>query len=100
VRPDIVFGPTRVAVFVDGCFWHRCPTHSTRPRANAAYWQAKLDRNVDRDRADDLALKRAGWTVIRVWEHEDASTAADLIETAVRAGRPSLSPLQALEKAP
>lgn len=87
VRPDIVFGPARVAVFVDGCFWHRCPMHSTSPRANAAFWEAKFDRNVARDRADDLALKEAGWVVIRVWEHEDARIAADLIETIVCVGR-------------
>jgi DNA mismatch endonuclease (patch repair protein) len=84
VRPDIVFGPRRVAVFVDGCFWHRCPTHATHPRANAAFWQAKFDRTVTRDRADDLALQSAGWTVIRVWEHEGADTAAQRIEKIVR----------------
>lgn len=90
VRPDVVFGPVRVAVFVDGCFWHRCPAHATHPQANAAFWQAKFDRNVGRDRADDLALGQAGWTVIRVWEHEDADLAADLIETTVRAVKASL----------
>lgn len=91
VRPDIVFGPARVAVFVDGCFWHRCPVHATNPRANAAFWEAKFDRNVARDQADDLALEEAGWRVIRVWEHEDARIAADLIETFVRPGKPAHS---------
>lgn len=87
VRPDIVFGPARVAVFVDGCFWHRCPIHATHPVANADYWQAKFDRNVERDRADDTALAGAGWTVVRVWEHEDSVEVAARIEIAVRAGR-------------
>jgi DNA mismatch endonuclease (patch repair protein) len=84
VRPDLVFGPAQVAVFVDGCFWHRCPEHSTYPRANAGFWQAKFDRNVARDRADDAALTMAGWTVVRVWEHEDPAAAASRVETAVR----------------
>jgi DNA mismatch endonuclease (patch repair protein) len=89
VRPDLVFGPSRVAVFVDGCFWHRCPIHSTHPVSNAKYWQAKFDRNVERDRADDAALRAAGWTVLRVWEHEDPFEAAMRIETTVLARRPS-----------
>lgn len=87
VRPDLVFGPARVAVFVDGCFWHRCPIHATRPVANADYWQAKFDRNVERDRADDEALTDAGWTVVRIWEHEDPAEAAKRLEGAVRARR-------------
>lgn len=84
VRPDLVFGPARVAVFVDGCFWHRCPIHATHPAANADYWQAKFDRNVERDRADDAALEAAGWTVVRVWEHEDPADAACRVEAVVR----------------
>lgn len=84
VRPDLLFAPARVAVFVDGCFWHRCPVHATHPVANAEYWQAKFDRNVTRDRADDAALAAAGWTVVRVWEHEDPDEAAARIERAVR----------------
>jgi len=87
VRPDLVFGPARVAVFVDGCFWHRCPVHSTHPVANAEYWQAKFERNVTRDRDDDAALSAAGWTVVRVWEHEDPNEAAVRIEQTVRAHR-------------
>jgi DNA mismatch endonuclease (patch repair protein) len=67
---DIVFPSFKVAVFVDGCFWHRCPEHGTRPAANRAYWDQKLDRNVARDRRNDEALTRAGWVVIRAWEHE------------------------------
>lgn len=75
VRPDIVFRGRRVAVFVDGCFWHRCAEHGTEPRANAGYWRSKLDRNVERDRRVTTALEADGWTVLRIWEHvtpEDA----------------------------
>jgi DNA mismatch endonuclease (patch repair protein) len=87
VRPDLIFGPARVAVFVDGCFWHRCPIHATHPVSNAEYWQGKFERNVERDRADDSALAAAGWTVLRVWEHEDPFEAAERIEAAVRTNR-------------
>jgi DNA mismatch endonuclease (patch repair protein) len=80
-RPDVIFPPARIAVFVDGCFWHRCPDHGTRPKTNAEYWQAKLDRNVARDRANDDALAAAGWRVVRVWEHEDPVRAAARIAT-------------------
>lgn len=78
-RADIVFRRARVAVFVDGCFWHRCPIHATAPKANAEYWAAKFDRNVARDRRNDAALAAAGWTVVRVWEHEDPRQAADRV---------------------
>ena len=84
VRPDLVFTGARVAVFVDGCFWHRCPVHATDPKANAEYWQTKFDRNVARDRADDAALLSAGWMVVRVWEHEDPGEAAARVEAVVR----------------
>jgi DNA mismatch endonuclease, patch repair protein len=87
VRPDIVFGAARVAVFVDGCHWHRCPDHSRQPKANAEYWNAKFARNVARDRADDTALASAGWTVVRIWEHEDVEAAARHIAMWVEAGR-------------
>jgi DNA mismatch endonuclease (patch repair protein) len=69
-RPDLVFASARVAVFVDGCFWHRCPLHSTKPKANADFWQRKLRGNVDRDRRVDATLADLGWTVLRLWEHE------------------------------
>jgi DNA mismatch endonuclease, patch repair protein len=85
-RADLVFRSRRVAVFVDGCFWHRCPTHATDPTRNAEYWQAKFKRIVARDRKNDAALASAGWTVVRVWEHEDPLEAADRIEALVRAG--------------
>ncbi len=69
-RPDIAFPGARVAVFLDGCFWHRCPEHGSAPKANEQYWTPKLARNVERDRRIDGALSAAGWTVVRVWEHE------------------------------
>jgi DNA mismatch endonuclease (patch repair protein) len=71
-----VFTRARVAVFVDGCFWHRCPLHATAPKANFDYWAAKLRRNVARDRRADEALQAAGWCVVRVWEHEAVDNAA------------------------
>ena len=78
VRPDIAFTARRVAVFVDGCFWHVCPEHGRDPAVNEWYWAPKLRRNIERDRAADAALAAAGWQVIRVWEHEplDAAIAA------------------------
>jgi DNA mismatch endonuclease (patch repair protein) len=69
-KPDIVFATARVVVFVDGCFWHRCPEHQTRPASNAAFWDGKLSENVARDRRTDAALEAEGWTVVRIWEHE------------------------------
>ena len=89
VRPDVVFTRARLAVFVDGCFWHRCPLHGNRPRANAAYWGRKLDRNVERDRAVDAALGSAGWIVLRFWEHEDPQIAAELVAAAYAEARRS-----------
>jgi DNA mismatch endonuclease (patch repair protein) len=78
-RPDIVFTRVRIAVFVDGCFWHRCPLHATAPRNNAGWWATKLDRNVARDREKDELLAGLGWSVVHVWEHEDPHTVAGLI---------------------
>ncbi len=86
-RIDVVFGPAKVAVFVDGCFWHGCPLHSTQPRHNAEFWREKIDTNVLRDRDTDERLRRAGWCVVRVWEHESPIQAADTVEKAVRARR-------------
>jgi DNA mismatch endonuclease (patch repair protein) len=83
IRPDVVFTRARIAVFVDGCFWHRCPTHGVKPRTNAPYWNAKLDRNVARDARHNRTLKDAGWEVIRVWEHEDSALAAKMIASRV-----------------
>src|SRR4051794_11029082 len=75
VRPDVVFPRWQVAVFVDGCFWHGCPEHGNVPTRNAEYWIPKLQRNVDRDRRSNAALRSAGWQVVRVWEHERADVA-------------------------
>ena len=83
-RADVVFTRAKVAVFVDGCFWHRCPTHATTPKNNQAWWTAKLLANEARDRRVDDALAAAEWIVIRVWEHEDPVGAADQIEAVVR----------------
>jgi DNA mismatch endonuclease (patch repair protein) len=69
-RPDVVFQSARVAVFVDGCFWHGCPEHYVRPRSRVDYWAGRLAENVARDRRQTHALTAAGWTVVRVWEHE------------------------------
>jgi DNA mismatch endonuclease (patch repair protein) len=68
-RPDFVFASSRVAVFIDGCFWHGCPKHRTRPAQNAAYWNQKLIRNKRRDIQVASHLRDRGWTVLRFWEH-------------------------------
>jgi DNA mismatch endonuclease (patch repair protein) len=78
-RPDIIFTRARLAIFVDGCFWHRCPEHGTLPKNNATWWLAKLDRNVDRDREKDAALETLGWMPVHVWEHQDPAEAAQRI---------------------
>jgi len=89
-RADIVFGPARVAVFVDGCFWHGCPLHGTRPTiANTAYWSEKVRRNRERDADTDLKLQDAGWQPIRAWEHNDVAEVAEQVIVAVRARRAS-----------
>lgn len=82
-RPDIAFTKQRVAVFVDGCFWHKCPDHATFPKSNEHWWAEKLDTNVRRDRSIDAALQDGGWTVVRIWEHEDPAEAVDKIVAAV-----------------
>jgi DNA mismatch endonuclease (patch repair protein) len=84
---DIAFRPARLVVFVDGCRWHKCPIHHREPRTNADYWNAKLARNVARDRANDAALAAAGWHVVRVWEHEDPAEAADRVQAALAEAR-------------
>jgi DNA mismatch endonuclease (patch repair protein) len=83
-QADLVFAGPRVAVFVDGCFWHSCPDHATSPKSNGAWWAAKLAGNVERDRDTDRRLAEAGWTVVRVWEHEDPARAAERVAAAVK----------------
>lgn len=83
VRPDIAFTSRRVAVFVDGCFWHACPEHGSAPKSNQWYWSPKLAKNVERDRAADAALEQAGWTVVRLWEHVPLADAVALVIGAV-----------------
>ena len=82
-KADMVFTRFRVAVFVDGCFWHACPEHGNRPAVNTGYWRPKLARNVERDAETNAALEAAGWTVVRVWEHEDPVVAAVRVAAAV-----------------
>ena len=72
-KPDFVFRRERVALFVDGCFWHCCPKHGTMPVGNRAFWKAKLARNTERDRRVTRSLRKAGWKVLRIWEHELAA---------------------------
>ncbi|HEV7463304.1 MAG TPA: very short patch repair endonuclease [Methyloceanibacter sp.] len=79
VRPDVVFTRARLAVFVDGCFWHCCPEHGNAPQTNQSYWQPKLARNIARDRAVDTALSAAGWGILRSWEHESPEAVADRV---------------------
>jgi len=88
VRPDIVFTARRVAVFVDGCFWHCCPDHGGKPAVNTGYWNPKLLRNVERDRAADAALAAAGWEVVRVWEHEPLDAAVTAVTESIPDGTP------------
>ena len=85
---DVVFSRARVAVFVDGCFWHGCATHGVQPRSNRAWWTAKLDRTRTRDADTTTRLEAEGWTVIRIWEHEDPGDAAQRIASAVAAATP------------
>lgn len=84
VRPDIVFTRRRVAVFIDGCFWHSCPAHGRAPTSNEWYWSPKLARNRERDREVVARLEDAGWVVRRYWEHEDLGWVADDVEALVR----------------
>ncbi|MBC9226973.1 DNA mismatch endonuclease Vsr [Aeromicrobium sp. 636] len=81
---DIVFPTQRVAVFIDGCYWHACPEHGTQARTNADYWSTKLAGNVARDRDTNEQLQSLGWTVLRFWEHEDPAAVASQITGAVR----------------
>lgn len=86
-RPDIVFGPAKLAVFVHGCFWHSCSEHGQMPTSNGAWWAAKLARNSERDRETAGRLQADGWTIVTVWEHEPALEAAQRIATLVKSRR-------------
>ena len=89
-RADLVFGPSRVAVFIDGCFWHGCPEHGSRPTtANPGYWSEKIRKNRDRDLDTDTTLNGLGWLVVRAWEHEDPEAVAQRVAEAVAIRRPS-----------
>jgi DNA mismatch endonuclease, patch repair protein len=87
-RADVVFRRARVAVFVDGCFWHGCPQHGTSPKQNAEWWRAKLAANRARDADTNRELAEAGWLVLRFWEHEDPNVAVVAIVESVTARRP------------
>ena len=89
---DIVFPTPRLAVFIDGCFWHGCPDHHTVAKTNADYWSAKVERNRNRDKETDALLATAGWTVLRIWEHVDVVAAADMVESAVQSGAITTTP--------
>jgi DNA mismatch endonuclease (patch repair protein) len=82
-RADLAFASAQLLVFVDGCFWHGCPKHATWPKANAAWWREKIEGNIRRDRDATDRLRRAGWLVLRFWEHEDPQRAAMRIAATV-----------------
>jgi DNA mismatch endonuclease, patch repair protein len=83
-KADLAFLGPRIAVYIDGCFWHGCPEHATWPKSNEAFWRHKIEANMARDRRHHAALKEDGWIVVRLWEHEPPESAADRIERLVR----------------
>jgi G:T-mismatch repair DNA endonuclease (very short patch repair protein) len=85
-----VFVGARLVVDVRGCFWHCCPVHASNPKANSSWWQAKLARNIERDKETEALLSREGWQVLVVWEHENVIEAADRVQTAVAMRRQCL----------
>ena len=89
---DIAFTQPKVAVFVDGCFWHSCPEHGTIPKSNQEYWVPKLEENVDRDRATDRGLRAAGWKVLRFWEHVDPEAATIAVRSALDQSETQIEP--------
>lgn len=86
-RADVLFTRKKVAVFVDGCFWHGCPQHCRRPANNSAWWEKKLTGNMRRDEDTNQRLRDQGWTVLRFWEHEDMMGAVDVVEGIVKDAR-------------
>ncbi|MBI2186568.1 MAG: DNA mismatch endonuclease Vsr [Acidobacteria bacterium] len=91
-RADIAFFSLRVAVFVDGCFWHGCPEHGTWPKTNAEWWRTKIKGNVERDRDTDVRLRSAGWTVMRFWAHDDMKAAAKRVAQVVQIRKKKTGP--------
>ncbi|GFG52314.1 hypothetical protein MAGR_37550 [Mycolicibacterium agri] len=89
IRPDVAFTRHRIAVFIDGCFWHSCPKHGRKPSVNSDYWSPKLEGNARRDLQQTCALRAAGWVVLRFWEHEDLDSmvtqVSDLITSNINA---------------
>lgn len=83
-RADIAFVKMKVAVFIDGCFWHGCPKHGTHAKANAPFWKEKIDTNKKRDKDTNRRLRKLGWKVIRAWEHENPAIVAKKIEQAIK----------------
>ncbi|MBY3115643.1 very short patch repair endonuclease [Rhizobium laguerreae] len=93
-KPDLVFVGARLAVFVDGCFWHGCPIHGKSPKSNQSYWTPKIARNRERDVIVSAALQSAGWTVLRFWEHEIEADLGGVVETiAVAKSKATFPPL-------
>ena len=86
---DMVFRKARVAVFVDGCYWHGCSSHHTQPTTNHEFWADKIASNIARDADTNARLEAAGWTVLRFWEHEDPEVVADIVQERVRSARTS-----------
>lgn len=98
---DLVFSRARIAVFVDGCYWHGCPEHHRLPATHVTYWSQKVARNRARDLDTDAQLAAAGWTVMRFWEHDDPAAVAQAVETAVRdSGRKAMEPPPSLDADP
>ncbi|WP_105101274.1 very short patch repair endonuclease [Microbulbifer pacificus] len=83
-RPDIIYPTSKVAIFVDGCFWHKCPKHYTPPKTRAKFWEEKISKNVERDKKNNALLECQGWKVIRFWEHEIKDSLDDCVEVVVR----------------
>ena len=86
-RPDIVLSSRKVVVFVDGCFWHKCPIHYQQPASNVEFWRRKIAENVSRDERNSSRLCDDGWTVLRVWEHEVNNSLDDVLATIIHAVR-------------
>jgi len=79
-RPDIVFVSRRIAIFIDGCFWHGCPEHGVRPKTNSKFWNTKIQGNMERDKKNRKLLEEAGWMVLRFWEHDIENDLSSLVK--------------------